>query len=185
MRVLLHACCGPCAIFPALWLGAEGFDVTLFFYNPNIFPQEERDRRRQVLGVIGTEKRWSVEYEDDPYRVFESRISEPEKPFRCRECYLMRLEKTARRAREGGFDRFSTTLLVSPYQSHEDVRRAGESAEAVTGVPFLYRDFRVGYRRGRNMARGMHVYMQKYCGCAWSCEEAAVRPVKTRGKEGP
>ncbi|MBE3520264.1 MAG: epoxyqueuosine reductase QueH [Firmicutes bacterium] len=180
MRVLLHTCCGPCAIFPASLLEAEGFSVTLFFYNPNVFPVEEKVRRWDALASLAKEEGWSVVYDDAPYEDYESRVATPEKPRRCQECYLMRLEKTARTAVDGGYDAFSTTLLVSPYQRHEDVRRTGELLASRFGVSFMYRDFRVGYRRGRNAARGKHIYMQNYCGCARSMGERAAMGAPSR-----
>ncbi len=180
MRVLLHTCCGPCAIFPASLLQAEGFSVTLFFYNPNIFPLEEKAKRRDALASLAKEEGWTVIYDDAPYKTYESRVSVLEKPRRCQVCYSMRLEKTARAAKEGGYDGFSTTLLVSPYQRHEDVHRTGEALAEAFGISFIYRDFRVGYRRGRNAARGKHIYMQNYCGCLRSMEERVMVNASSR-----
>lgn len=180
MRVLLHTCCGPCAIFPASLLEAEGFSVTLFFYNPNIFPLEEKTRRRDALASLVKEEGWAVVYDDGPYETYESRVTVLEKPRRCQECYSMRLEKTARTAKEEGYDGFSTTLLVSPYQRHEDVRRTGDALAEMFGISFIYRDFRVGYRRGRNAARGKHMYIQNYCGCLRSMEERAATDAPSR-----
>ncbi|HHY35685.1 MAG TPA: epoxyqueuosine reductase QueH [Firmicutes bacterium] len=180
MRVLLHTCCGPCAIFPASLLEAEGFSVTLFFYNPNVFPLEEKVKRRDALASLAKEEGWTVVYDDAPYEAYESRVAMLERPRRCQACYLMRLEKTARAASDGRYDGFSTTLLVSPYQRHEDVRRIGEVLGNRFGVSFIYRDFRVGYRRGRSAARGKHIYMQNYCGCGWSLEERVMTDASSR-----
>ncbi len=90
------------------------------------------------------------------------------KPGRCRLCYAHRLLPIARMAKEKGYDCFTTSLLLSIYQDHEGIVSAGEEAASQAGVGFLNMDFRVGYRRSREMARGRHLYMQKYCGCEFS-----------------
>ncbi|MEG2351563.1 MAG: epoxyqueuosine reductase QueH [Bacilli bacterium] len=90
---------------------------------------------------------------------------------RCGFCYLMRLEKAAKYAKENGFDAFSTTLLISPYQNHELLKNTALIIEKKYGIKFLYRDFRPGFRQGQNKAREIGLYMQKYCGCIFSEEE--------------
>ena len=95
-------------------------------------------------------------------------VYHPERPRRCASCYFLRLSRTALRAREQGFDRFTTTLLVSPHQNHELVREAAERAAALTGVEFLYRDFRPLHERSHEMARRRRLYLQQYCGCCFS-----------------
>ena len=90
---------------------------------------------------------------------------------RCGYCYLCRLEKTAKYAKENGFDAFTTTLLISPYQDHDMLVKTGEMLENKYGIKFLYRDFRPGFREGQNEARSLGLYMQKYCGCIFSEEE--------------
>jgi epoxyqueuosine reductase len=92
-------------------------------------------------------------------------------PQRCKKCYLMRLEKTADFAAQEGFSAFSTTLLISPYQDHEEIKRLGEEMAEKYGVEFLYRDFRPLFREGQAGARDANMYMQKYCGCLFSEEE--------------
>ncbi|HHW17671.1 MAG TPA: epoxyqueuosine reductase QueH [Firmicutes bacterium] len=169
MRVLLHSCCAPCSTFPSSILLAEGFRVDGLFFNPNIYPAEEEEKRwetyRRWAGEAGIEVRriqWPHE------RWLSGVSSDLTKPGRCRECYRLRLIEVARLAREGGYDFFTTTLLVSPYQDHGGVVLALKKASEESGVPYLYRDFRVGYRRSREMARGSHLYMQTYCGCEFS-----------------
>ena len=90
---------------------------------------------------------------------------------RCRYCYESRMEVAARTAKENGFDAFTTTLLVSPYQKHEIIREVGEQMAKKYGVEFYYRDFREGFREGQNIARELELYMQKYCGCIYSEED--------------
>ena len=98
----------------------------------------------------------------------ETETSEPEVRKRCVICYRMRLEKTAAYAAKHDFDAFGTSLLISPYQQHDTIRRIGEEAAAQYGVEFFYRDFRPLFRRGQNEARTLGLYMQKYCGCLFS-----------------
>lgn len=96
-------------------------------------------------------------------------------PERCRLCYLVRLRRTARLARDNGFQAFTTTLLISPYQHHELLKETCEAVASETGVHFLYEDFRTGYRASRQMAREHNLYMQPYCGCTHSLAEREAR----------
>ncbi len=171
MRVLLHACCGPCLIYPADSLRRQGLDLTVLYYNPNIHPLAEYEKRRanlleycQKVGLTVA----SGDYNVDDYF---SAVVSPEAD-RCHLCYQLRLGETARQAAAGGFDAFSTTLLVSPYQKHDELRQAGEAAASAAGVAFLYEDWRAGYRAGQARARELGMYRQKYCGCVYSKEES-------------
>jgi len=172
-------------------LRSLGHSVHGVFYNPNIYPREERDRRLHAYmdfasgeGITvltleegepcpgadrgGTES-LSGAGEDPAHEEWLSRVREDlAKPGRCRLCYLHRLLPVARLANEKGYDCFTTSLLLSIYQDHQGIVEAGEEAARQAGIPFLYHDFRVGYRRSREMARGRHLYMQKYCGCEFS-----------------
>ncbi len=171
MRVLLHACCGPCLIYPADQLRRQGLDVTVYYFNPNIHPLAEYEKRLSTLMEycqrVGL-KVVSGDYDIDEY--FRA-VGSPDQD-RCRLCYKLRLQETARRAAADGYDAFSTTLLVSPYQKHDELRQAGEEAAAAAGVAFLYEDWRTGYRAGQARARELGIYRQKYCGCVYSKEES-------------
>lgn len=139
------------------------------FFNPNIYPiQEERKRWNALCGWserVGLQAmRISVPHEDWVARVSDDPVS----PGRCRLCYEMRLDKVARFAGDKGYDCFTTTLLVSPFQDHKGIIQAMNKVSESAAIPYLYQDFRVGYKRGREMARGSHMYMQKYCGCEFS-----------------
>ena len=96
---------------------------------------------------------------------------------RCGKCYRLRLEQTARYAAEHGFESFTSTLFVSPYQDHDLLRRTAEELAAQYGVAFLYRDFRPGFREGQRQARELGFYMQKYCGCVFSEEERYAKAI--------
>lgn len=172
MKILLHMCCAPCATFPVFLLRAEGYEVDGLFLNPNIDPQEETARRWAACVDFGEAEEFRVRKVDAPHDSWLSAVCRDlTKPARCRACYAHRLLPAARLAAEEGYDAFTTSLLVSVYQDHEGVAAACREASSEAGIPFLYRDFRVGYRRSREMARGRHLYMQKYCGCEFSASE--------------
>jgi tRNA A37 threonylcarbamoyladenosine dehydratase/predicted adenine nucleotide alpha hydrolase (AANH) superfamily ATPase len=173
MRLLFHCCCGPCATACVENIATDGITPTLFWYNPNIHPLAEYHNRRDAFIAFAAAKNLKTEMpgSNDEYgeQAFLSGIGgETEAPGRCELCYRMRLEQTASYAAEKGFDAFSTSLLISPYQQHELIRRVGEEAAARYGVEFLYRDFRPLYGQSRKQARALGLYMQKYCGCLFS-----------------
>ena len=173
MKLLFHCCCGPCAVACVKSLDAEGFTPSLFWYNPNIHPSAEYNNRRDSLLALAAAKNLPLEKINEyGLRLFlrETR-DETETPGRCRICYRMRLEKTAAFAAEHGYDAFSTSLLVSPYQQHEIIKMLGEELAGQYGIEFLYRDFRPLFREGQAEARALGLYMQKYCGCVYSDEE--------------
>ena len=173
MRLLFHCCCGPCSIASVEALIAEGKTPTLFWYNPNIHPLTEYNSRRDALSRFSSDKKLPLVMCDEyGLELFlQSLGPETEKPERCGICYRLRLEKTAACAGEHGFDTFSTSLFISPYQQHETIRNIGEEVAARYGVAFLYRDFRPLFRKGQAKARALGLYMQKYCGCIFSEEK--------------
>jgi hypothetical protein len=138
------------------WLGENGFEVKGLFYNPNIRPREEYEKRLLTMEHYATIVGLKVIYL--PNEVETS-------PGKCEDCYRVRLRKTAELARELGLERFSTTLLISPYQKHDLFRQIGEEIGEEVGVEFYYRDFRVGYRESIRISKEMGLYRQKYCGC--------------------
>ena len=172
MRVLMHTCCAPCSVYCIDALRAENIEPTLFWYNPNIHPFIEYKSRRDCLidyaKKVGVKLVLKEEYGLDEFcRNVVSDISN-----RCvNYCYPKRLSETVRYAAENGFDAFTTTLLVSPYQKHEELIKVCEKLADESGVKFLYRDFREGFYEGQKKAREIGLYMQKYCGCVFSEEE--------------
>lgn len=175
MKLLLHICCAPCSTATlAAWREA-GADVTGAFYNPNIHPFAEHERRRVTLldyaGAAGLPLLGEPEYD---VKAWLAMVGDAvEKGRRCRLCISQRMRHVAGLAAGNGFSAFSTTLLVSPYQEHEIVREEGELAAAAAGVEFRYRDLRPRYRESVEMSRGAGLYRQNYCGCVFSEEEAA------------
>ena len=176
--VLLHCCCAPCSVFCVKSLRSEGIEPTALWYNPNIHPYQEyvlrRDTLREYAPSIGMELRVIEEY---GLRTFVRNVAE-DIDHRCGYCYRVRMEKTAEYAAAHGFDAFSTTLLVSPYQHHEQLAETAAAAAAKYGVRFLYRDFRPGFREGQAEARALGLYLQKYCGCVFSEEDRYQRQIQ-------
>ena len=164
-KTLLHTCCAPCSVACIQLLRAEGIEPVSYWYNPNIHPYQEYKARRDTLmdyaPSVGVEL---IVQEDYGLRDFCRAVAE-DIDHRCGHCYRLRLEQTARYAAEHGFESFSSTLFVSPYQNHELLRQTAEEVSAQYGVTFLYRDFRPGFRQGQQEARELGLYMQKYCGC--------------------
>jgi hypothetical protein len=151
-------------------LKEDNLDIYGLFYNPNIHPYMEYKSRLESAKLL-------CENESIPFEELEGYGLETylEKAVfaknRCLECYTLRLDRIAREAKEKGFDAFSTTLLVSPYQKHELIEKLGSEIAERYGIKFLYRDFREGFRKGQQMARDKGLYMQKYCGCIYSEKE--------------
>ena len=171
MKLLLHTCCAPCSIMCIETLRREGIDPVLFWYNPNIHPFKEYKMRKNTLveyaDAINAKLIINNEY---GLRKFIEAIF-PEFDIRCGYCYRVRLEETAKFAAENGFDAFTSTLFVSPYQNHELLKLTAEAVAEKYGVKFLYRDFRPFFKEGQEKARELELYMQKYCGCVFSEEE--------------
>jgi len=175
MNVLLHICCAPCTIYPLEVLRAEGHKITGLFYNPNIHPYSEFDKRKAAVETLG-----GIEYLpliiNHTYPIehyFKEAMANFEE--RCLSCYRIRLNYTAKIAKEYRFDAFTSTLLYSKYQQHSAIKEAGEREAAAYAIPFLYRDFRVGWREGIEKSRAMGLYRQKYCGCLFSEKERFLR----------
>ena len=177
-RILLHICCGPCSTYTIEQLREEGFQVTGFWYNPNIHPWQEHQRRRESVQkyaeAVDLPVIWYEKYEMPLYL----RAVAGHEGFRerCRTCYRMRLEKTAQVAAEGGpstgsgrsFDAFTTTLLISPHQDQALIRQIGEEAAEEWGVEFHFENFRRGWSERGRLTHEHGLYRQQYCGCIYS-----------------
>jgi predicted adenine nucleotide alpha hydrolase (AANH) superfamily ATPase len=171
MKLLLHACCAPCTVSCSAALRAENIEPCLFWYNPNIHLSAEYRSRRDCLKSFAAEENLELSLIDEyGLRSFLKELGN-DGLNRCEKCYRMRLEKTAAFSAENNFSAFSTTLLISPYQDHDELKRIGEETAEKYGVDFLYRDFRPLFREGQSVARNKGLYMQKYCGCIFSEEE--------------
>ena len=178
MNTLLHICCAPCANQCIEVLRGDGYDVTGYWYNPNIHPfTEYRERRNALRTYAAAIDLPMIEQDDYGLRPFVREVAEDIEN-RCVKCYEMRFGEAARQAKEGGFDSFTSSLFISPYQNHELMREVAEMAAKEYGVEFLYRDFRPYFRAGQDKARELGMYMQKYCGCVFSEQERYLKPTK-------
>lgn len=176
-KLLLHACCGVCSS-SVLEKLTPYFDITILYYNPNIFPEEEYIKRYNTLNELVNKMNLDVNIicMDYDYSEFKSVVrgleNEKEGGARCSKCFLLRLEKTASLAKENGFDYFCTTLSVSPYKDSERLNSFGKLFEEKYGVKYLYSDFKKkeGYKRSNELSRKYNLYRQHYCGCEYSLE---------------
>jgi len=175
--LLLHVCCGPCGTYSIHRLREQGFDVTGFWYNPNIHPFSEHERRRECIAAyardVGLPMLWSEGYEMPVY--FRAVAGHEAPAERCAICYGLRLGRTAQTAREGGFDALSTTLLISPHQQQSRIRALGETLAQQEGLAFYFENLRRGWNERGRLAREHGLYQQHYCGCIYSEWEAAAR----------
>lgn len=167
--ILVHACCGPCAVTVLATLAGRGLDLRAFYFNPNIHPLMEYLRRREALETVAARQGVPVEYADAEYdpAIF-LRLTAFREKDRCRHCWRLRLDRSARRARTLGAQAFTTTLLYSTYQDHDAVAAIGREAGQDHGVDFLYEDFRTGWEEGIRLSKEWGIYRQPYCGCIFS-----------------
>ena len=182
--LLLHACCAPCSSY-VLESIAKYFDITMFFYDPNITPAEEYEKRYSELKRLLREAPFAdgikvMESEYEPEKFFEiakGLENVPEGGERCFKCYRLRLERTAKAAKEHGFDYFATTLSISPYKSSAKLAEISLALEKEYGVNWLPSDFkkRGGYRRSIELSKEYGLYRQDYCGCVYSQAQRAAR----------
>ncbi|MBQ2384879.1 MAG: epoxyqueuosine reductase QueH [Clostridia bacterium] len=187
--LLLHACCAPCSSYVLEYL-SKYFDITLFFYNPNIYPEEEfrfrEDELRRLIGEMPLPSGVNIisgRYEPSEFFDIARGYEElPEGDERCRRCYALRLEESARAAKEGGFDYFCTTLSISPYKNAEWLNTIGKEMSEKYGVGYLFSDFKKknGYKRSCQLSEQYSLYRQDYCGCVFSKREAEKRRLASK-----
>ncbi|NIN63464.1 MAG: hypothetical protein GTO63_01855 [Anaerolineae bacterium] len=168
--ILLHACCGPCSTYVINRLRDEGFEVTGFWYNPNIHPFSEHQKR---LGSFQTyaESTGLPLVQEQEYQMplfFRLVAGHEARGERCRFCYEMRLRRAAMVAAQEAFDVITTTLLISPHQNQDMVREIGERVADEHGVGFYFENFRRGWSERGRLTREHELYRQQYCGCIYS-----------------
>lgn len=188
--LLLHSCCGPCSSYVLEYL-TQYYNVTLLWYNPNIWPPEENDKRlhyqKQIIDALGLKDKVRIiipEYDHEKYLQVSSGLeSEPEGGARCTECFRLRLREAASAAVQTGCSWFCTTLTVSPHKNAEKINQLGREIGEEYGVHFLPSDFkkRNGYRRSIELSKEYNLYRQDYCGCeyAWAQQKKTVEENKT------
>ena len=176
-KLLLHSCCAPCSSYVLEYL-SQYFDITVYYYNPNIYPPEEfayrsKEQQRLVdaMGMGDKIKVIQCDYDCDSfYDAVMGLENAKEGGERCMECFRLRLGKTAKYAVDNGFDYFTTTLSISPHKNADMLNNAGKEAEEKYGVRYLYSDFKKknGYKRSCEISAEYGLYRQDYCGCIYS-----------------
>ena len=174
-RLLLHACCAPCSSYVLEYL-TEYFDITVFFYNPNISPESEylhrvSEIKRLISEMCPTVKFIEGRYEPEKfYEMAKGLENEPERGARCVKCYRMRIEESAVIAKQNNFDYFTTTLSISPQKDSHVLNSIGKEISEIYNVPYLYSDFKKkgGYKRSIELSAQFHLYRQNFCGCIYS-----------------
>ena len=180
-KVILHICCGPCAVYPVSALKNEGFDVEGFFYNPNIHPYSEYKKRHEAVLAVAERLSLSVIYHRYDFEKFLREISSiADRGEQHMFCWKIRLEETARVAAEHGIPNFTTTLLSSPYQDIDKIKTLGEELALKYGLRFLAMDFRSGFAESHKASKEWQLYHQNYCGCIYSEKESAEQREKSK-----
>lgn len=182
-RLLLQCCCAPCSSYVLEYL-SEYFDITLFFYNPNMSSDAEYDKRAKELvrlvgemGLVGCKTQIEPYNPQEFFEIAKGKETEPEGGERCFACYRLRLEKTAKKAKEENFDYFCTTLSISPHKRADKLNEIGGELSEIFGVKYLYSDFKKnnGYIRSIELSRKFDLYRQNFCGCVYSKKQSESR----------
>lgn len=173
--LLLHSCCAPCSSYVLEYL-SNHFDITVFYFNPNIFPENEFYKRineqKKLIDAMGLDIE-TVDCGYNPNEFFDEvkgLENEPERGKRCKKCFTLRLEKSAKFAKENGFDFFTTTLSISPQKDAQLLNEIGKKLSEKYSIPYLFSDFKKknGYKRSIELSKIYNLYRQNYCGCVFS-----------------
>lgn len=173
-KLLLHSCCAPCSSYVITYL-YDYFDITILYYNPNIYPYEEYKKRKdEQIRLISNFKGVKIidcDYDNDIYNeVIKGLENEPERGSRCTKCFYLRLDKTGEIAKKNNFEYFGTTLTVSPYKNAKLLNEIGEDISKKYDIKWLYSDFKKneGYKKSIELSKKYDLYRQDYCGCIYS-----------------
>lgn len=169
--LLLHVCCGPCAIMPAARFTSENYKVVFWYMNPNIHPLSEYFRRREAASQCAERSKCEIIYDDSSWDIVDwlkQQIEHVAPALRCNWCVEQRIAAARNKAAELDIEYYSTSLLYSIYQPHEHIRKTGEQLNETQGPRFIYRDFRSDWQVGIITAKAWELYRQPYCGCIFS-----------------
>lgn len=177
-RLLLHSCCGPCSTYVLDFL-KDHFDISILFYNPNIYPEEEYFYRKEEQEALVEKMGLNIEVlpvdyrKEEFYTMAKGLEEEPENGARCLACYRLRLEEAAKVAREKGYDYFTTSLSISPHKDSQVLNQIGRTLEEKYGVKYLYSDFKKndGFKKSVDLSKKYDMYRQDYCGCEFSMRD--------------
>lgn len=177
-RILIHACCGPCSSEVIDFL-KDVFDITIYYYNPNIYPKEEYEKRYDQFSLLPY--KFDIvkgEYEESKYYdAIKGCEDLGEFSKRCYKCFYFRLEEAAKYASANHFDYFTTTLSISPYKNSKWINEIGYELSKKYNIEYLYSDFKKqeGYKKSIELSKKYKLYRQEYCGCKYSKEEAKLK----------
>lgn len=185
-KLLMHTCCAPCFVYIENDISENGItnnlgenekvDLTALWYNPNIQPKMEYERRKSTFSEfcakVGCKYEIIDEYDLNAFVAYVVNNIGDNKEYitRCEYCYYIRLKKAFEYAKQNGYDMVSTTLSISPYQNQTLIKKVGQKLEIEYGVEFLYNDYTKNFREGQKMAKDLELYRQKYCGCIFSID---------------
>lgn len=173
-KIVLHACCGICSGYPISYLKDMGYQVVVYFYNPNIYPEAEYQKRLEAektlcahFGVELVEGEYNPNEYYDFVKGFES---EPEKGLRCNKCFELRLKKTAEFAKSISIDKFTTSITISPHKNFSKLSEIGLKIAQDAGIEYLPIDFKKkdGFLKTNKLSRELNLYRQNYCGCKFA-----------------
>lgn len=173
-KIVIHACCGICSGYPISYLKDIGYDVTVYFYNPNIYPESEYEKRLKAQKKICEHfevKLVTDIYEPEKYFDYVKGLeNEPERGLRCDKCFELRLLKTAEYAKSVGADAFTTSIVISPHKNFQKVSKIGEKIAKDVGLEYLAIDFKKkdGFLKTNKISKELNLYRQNYCGCKFS-----------------
>ena len=173
-KIILHACCGICSAYPVSYLQDAGYTVIVYFYNPNIYPLEEYQKRLEAEKILC--KHYGCElviadYEpNDFYNAAKGLENEPEKGARCDKCFKLRLTKTAELAKSLGIKEFTTSMVISPHKNYEKLTKIGNSIAEKYSIEYLSTNFRKqdGFLKTNQISKSLNLYRQNYCGCKFA-----------------
>lgn len=176
-KLLLHACCGVCSSYVIEYLN-KYFDITVLYYNPNIYPENEYNKRlenqEKIINKMSPNIKFkTLKYDETEFLDYVKGLEdEKEGGSRCSKCFYLRMEKTAEIAKKENYDFFCTTLSVSPHKNSQILNKIGQKLEKKYQIKYLYSDFKKkeGYKRSNELARIYNIYRQNYCGCRYSKE---------------
>ena len=173
-NILVHICCAPCTAYSFEKLVNDGYNVTGFFYNPNIHPTKEHDRRLHELKIFFEKENYKLIIKKDHFTVWfeatEGFNQEKEGGKRCEVCFKLRLEATALLAKQEGFDGFTTVLTISPHKNSEVINQIGRDIEEKVGINFIEENLKKqdGVKKSLELSAKHGFYRQNYCGCVYS-----------------
>ena len=173
-KILLHTCCAPCLTNSIQELQEDGFSPVIYFYNPNIHPNTEYEKRLKELINFCTRKNYEIVIENGDFELWQEACStlkdEKEGGKRCIECFKMRLEKSAKYAKNNNFDYFCTTLTISPHKNTKNINEIGKILEKKYEIAFLEKNFKKndGFKKSLQLSQENNLFRQTYCGCEYS-----------------